>query len=47
MALQRLVDANGHVTGDIGWHSRKMEVLLGFGFLGRDTGLYALPSFQV
>ncbi|KAI3482787.1 hypothetical protein L1887_54465 [Cichorium endivia] len=47
VALQRLVDANGHVTGDIGWHSRKMEVLLGFGFLGRDTGLYALPSFQV
>ena len=47
LALQRLVDSNGHVTGDIGWHSRKMEVLLGFGFLGRETGLYALPSFQV
>ncbi|SPO23537.1 uncharacterized protein UTRI_02216 [Ustilago trichophora] len=47
IALQKLVDSNGHVTGDIGWHSRKMEVLLGFGFLGRETGLYALPSFQV
>uniref|UniRef100_V5EYR3 F-box domain-containing protein n=1 Tax=Kalmanozyma brasiliensis (strain GHG001) TaxID=1365824 RepID=V5EYR3_KALBG len=45
--LQHLADCNGHVTGDIGWHSRKMEVLLGFGFLGRETGLYALPSFQV
>ncbi|KAJ1028377.1 hypothetical protein NDA16_001544 [Ustilago loliicola] len=47
VALQHLVDCNGHVTGDIGWHSRKMEVLLGFGFLGRESGLYALPSFQV
>ncbi|GAC92558.1 hypothetical protein PHSY_000112 [Pseudozyma hubeiensis SY62] len=47
IALQRLADCNGHVTGDIGWHSRKMEVLLGFGFLGRESGLYALPSFQV
>nr|CDI52858.1 conserved hypothetical protein [Melanopsichium pennsylvanicum 4] len=47
IALQKLVDANGHVTGEIGWHSRKMEVLLGFGFLGRESGLYALPSFQV
>lgn len=45
--LQSLADSNGHVTGDIGWHSRKMEVLLGFGFLGRESGLYALPSFQV
>ncbi len=47
VALQRLAECNGHVTGDIGWHSRKMEVLLGFGFLGRETGSYALPSFQV
>ncbi|CBQ72241.1 conserved hypothetical protein [Sporisorium reilianum SRZ2] len=47
LALQRLADCNGHVPGDIGWHSRKMEVLLGFGFLGRESGLYALPSFQV
>ncbi|PWY98587.1 hypothetical protein BCV70DRAFT_201904 [Testicularia cyperi] len=46
-ALQALADANGHVPGDIGWHSRKMEVLLGYGFLGRETGIYALPSFQV
>ncbi|TKY87417.1 hypothetical protein EX895_004095 [Sporisorium graminicola] len=47
VTLQRLADCNGHVPGDIGWHSRKMEVLLGFGFLGRESGLYALPSFQV
>lgn len=47
LTLQALADANGHVTGNVGWHSRKMEVLLGFGFLGRESGLYALPSYQV
>ncbi|PWN49068.1 hypothetical protein IE53DRAFT_388737 [Violaceomyces palustris] len=45
-ALEALSAANGHVSGDTGWHSRKMEVLLGYGLLGRESGLYALPAFQ-
>ncbi|SPO34713.1 uncharacterized protein PSFLO_00184 [Pseudozyma flocculosa] len=45
-ALQALSDANGHVSGDTGWHSRKMEVLLGYGLLGRESGLYALAAYQ-
>ncbi|KAN0066170.1 hypothetical protein ACQY0O_000264 [Thecaphora frezii] len=45
-ALQALSDANGHVSGDTGWHSCKMEVLLGYGLLGRESGLYALVAYQ-
>ena len=46
IALQALADANGHVPGDTGWHSRKMEVLLGYGLLGRESGIYAHPAYQ-
>ncbi|KDN52252.1 hypothetical protein K437DRAFT_254443 [Tilletiaria anomala UBC 951] len=46
-ALRSLVAANGHVPGSIGWHSKKMEVLLGFGMLGRETGSYAHVAYQV
>lgn len=44
--LKQLADANGHVPGSTGWHSRKMEVLLGYGLLGRESGSYAFVAYQ-
>ncbi|KAH9914792.1 hypothetical protein B0H21DRAFT_854653 [Amylocystis lapponica] len=44
-ALERLADANGNVSSGVGWHARKMEVLHGHGFLGREAGLYGAVSF--
>ncbi|KAL4247199.1 F-box domain-containing protein [Abortiporus biennis] len=43
--LERLADANGNVTSGVGWHARKMEVLHGYGLLGRESGLYGAVSF--
>jgi len=43
--MQRLADANGNVNSGIGWHARKMEVLYGYGMLGREDGLYGAVSF--
>ncbi|KAI0072528.1 hypothetical protein K474DRAFT_1667715 [Panus rudis PR-1116 ss-1] len=43
--LERLADANGNVNSGIGWHARKMEVLHGYGLLGRESGLYGAVSF--
>ncbi|KAG6330322.1 hypothetical protein ID866_8768 [Astraeus odoratus] len=43
--MNRLADANGNVNSGIGWHARKMEVLHGFGMLGREDGLYGAVSF--
>ncbi|KAF7796627.1 hypothetical protein EIP86_007809 [Pleurotus ostreatoroseus] len=43
--IERLADANGNVTSDVGWHARKMEVLHGDGLLGREAGLYGAVSF--
>ncbi|KZP31724.1 hypothetical protein FIBSPDRAFT_813327 [Athelia psychrophila] len=42
---ERLADANGNVSSGVGWHARKMEVLHGYGMLGREDGLYGAVSF--
>lgn len=44
--LEDLSRANGHVAGTTGWHSKKMEVLLGLGMLGRENGSYAYSAYQ-
>ncbi|UZJ57203.1 hypothetical protein CBS101457_006523 [Exobasidium rhododendri] len=46
LELERLSRANGHVSGTTGWHSKKMEVLLGMGMLGRESGGYAYTAYQ-
>ncbi|KAH7927948.1 hypothetical protein BV22DRAFT_1117921 [Leucogyrophana mollusca] len=43
--MDRLADANGNVSSGVGWHARKMEVLHGYGMLGREDGLYGAVSF--
>ncbi|KAF8992857.1 hypothetical protein BDQ17DRAFT_1432140 [Cyathus striatus] len=43
--MERLSDANGNVSSGVGWHARKMEVLHGYGMLGREDGLYGAVSF--
>ncbi|KAF9223874.1 hypothetical protein BS17DRAFT_802344 [Gyrodon lividus] len=43
--MGRLADANGNVSSGVGWHARKMEVLHGYGMLGREDGLYGAVSF--
>ncbi|EJF64653.1 hypothetical protein DICSQDRAFT_99909 [Dichomitus squalens LYAD-421 SS1] len=45
VGLEALADANGNVSTGVGWHARKMEVLLGDGLLGREAGLYGAVSF--
>ncbi|CAO1636476.1 unnamed protein product [Parajaminaea phylloscopi] len=44
-ALEAIVAKNGHVSSEVGWHSKKMEVLLGFGLLGRERGSYAFAAY--
>ncbi|CAO1615037.1 unnamed protein product [Sympodiomycopsis kandeliae] len=44
-ALESLSKRNGHVSAEVGWHSRKMEILLGFGLLGRERGIYAFAAY--
>lgn len=44
-ALEGLSKRNGHVSAEVGWHSRKMEILLGFGLLGRERGSYAFAAY--
>lgn len=44
--LVALAERNGHVQSEVGWHGRKMEVLLGFGLMGRDRGSYAFASYS-
>ena len=46
MALQRLFEQAGSVEGNLGWLSRKMEVLRGDGFMGQEEGLYAFHAYQ-
>jgi hypothetical protein len=46
MVLEQLARANGNVVGSTGWHSKKMEVLLGLGMLGREAGSYAYAAYQ-
>ncbi|TFK72925.1 hypothetical protein BDN72DRAFT_791727 [Pluteus cervinus] len=43
--MERLSEANGNVSSGTGWHARKMEVLHGYGMLGREDGLYGAVSF--
>ncbi|KIO34796.1 hypothetical protein M407DRAFT_3387 [Tulasnella calospora MUT 4182] len=43
--LERLAASNGNVSGGVGWHARKMEVLSGQGLMGREDGLYGAVSF--
>ncbi|EGN98689.1 hypothetical protein SERLA73DRAFT_181281 [Serpula lacrymans var. lacrymans S7.3] len=45
LEIERLADANGNVSSGVGWHARKMEVLHGYGMLGREDGLYGAVSF--
>jgi len=44
--LDYLSSQGGSVQGFIGWHSHKMEVLLGYGLLGREIGTYAWFAYQ-
>lgn len=44
--LENLSSQAGRVQGFIGWHSHKMEVLLGYGLLGREVGTYAWFAYQ-
>ncbi|GAA6033129.1 hypothetical protein JCM8097_002957 [Rhodosporidiobolus ruineniae] len=43
-ALLKLVSTHSAVTFEIGWHSRKMEILRGDGLMGVGEGLYAYHS---
>lgn len=43
--LCMLSDSDGKVDSTIGFHSRKMEVLLGEGLLAREEGLYSGLAF--
>ncbi|PWN22616.1 hypothetical protein BCV69DRAFT_245078 [Microstroma glucosiphilum] len=45
VALQALSQKQGQVPSEVGWHSRKMEVLLGFGLMGRERGVYAWRGY--
>ena len=43
--LQSLASANGRVGSAVGWHSRKMEVVRGYGMMGREEGLAGVGAF--
>lgn len=45
-SLEQLSDSGGNVSTGVGWHSRKVEVLHGYGLLGRGDGLYGAVSFS-
>ncbi|KAF9046924.1 hypothetical protein BDZ89DRAFT_1058394 [Hymenopellis radicata] len=45
MELDKLSEANGNVSSGVGWHARKMEIIRGYGMLGREDGLYGAVSF--
>lgn len=45
MFLQGLSDAGGRVSSSVGWHSRKMEVIQGWGMMGREEGLAGAGAF--
>ncbi|WFC93588.1 hypothetical protein MBRA1_000209 [Malassezia brasiliensis] len=44
--LEQLARQDGSVPGTVGWHSHKMEVLLGYGMLGHEIGNYAWLAYQ-
>ncbi|GMK55920.1 hypothetical protein CspeluHIS016_0209760 [Cutaneotrichosporon spelunceum] len=43
--LTQLAEANGRVRSDVGWHSRKMEVVRGEGMMGREEGMGGVGAF--
>lgn len=43
--LTALAEANGRVRSDVGWHSRKMEVVRGEGMMGREEGMGGVGAF--
>ncbi|WWC58702.1 uncharacterized protein I303_101246 [Kwoniella dejecticola CBS 10117] len=43
--LNHLSESNGKVGSNVGWHSRKMEVVKGMGMLGREEGLAGVGAF--
>ena len=45
-SLEQLSESGGNVSTGVGWHSRKIEVLHGYGLLGHDDGLYGAVSFS-
>ncbi|WFD33897.1 hypothetical protein MCUN1_000723 [Malassezia cuniculi] len=45
-ALLKLASMTNGAPVSTGWHSRKMEVLLGYGLLGREIGNYAWLAYQ-
>ncbi|KAK4055365.1 hypothetical protein OIO90_003203 [Microbotryomycetes sp. JL221] len=47
MALQKLYEQSGTVTSEVGWNSRKMEIVRGDGMMGKEEGLYSFHAFSV
>ncbi|ODN84553.1 hypothetical protein L202_00481 [Cryptococcus amylolentus CBS 6039] len=43
--LTKLSDATGRVGSTIGWHAKKMEVVRGFGMMGREEGMAGAGAF--
>ncbi|WWC66299.1 uncharacterized protein I206_100200 [Kwoniella pini CBS 10737] len=43
--LNHLSESNGKVGSNVGWHSRKMEIVKGMGMLGREEGLAGVGAF--
>ncbi|WVR05918.1 hypothetical protein IAU60_002944 [Kwoniella sp. DSM 27419] len=43
--LNHLSESNGRVGSNVGWHSRKMEVIKGMGMVGREEGLAGVGAF--
>ncbi len=43
--LMSLSQANGRVGSWVGWHSRKMEVIRGYGMCGREEGMAGAWAF--
>ncbi|WVF70490.1 hypothetical protein IAT40_005280 [Kwoniella sp. CBS 6097] len=43
--LNHLSESNGRVGSNVGWHSRKMEIVKGMGMLGREEGLAGVGAF--
>ncbi|OWZ65495.1 hypothetical protein AYX14_06199 [Cryptococcus neoformans] len=43
--LNKLSEASGRVGSNVGWHSRKMEVVRGMGMMGREEGMAGAGAF--
>jgi hypothetical protein len=44
--ITNLAEADGRVPTDVGWHSRKMEVVKGYGMMGREEGMGGSGAFS-